>query len=458
MNRIFTKIIIASIIISVSAIKIIAQQTTFLFQTNFDNNYSAYISPINKGSSDALSGVEIVLNEDGSFEWNGSSASNWIQVIFMPVTKDKQLGASFPLILNKETENININYTDTTCVSVLDSDISPENRSLIEYSSFINQMMRERFMNRNDNPAETFNVNNYLIKVDNLINQYNITDRDVIDYLKVLSYMNYANIALFNDNDSSASIPSDFIEVLNNEWVLSFYAGINILDKFLDKESNITSNRKTLEEIKNKIDVINNKVSNEHIKLKLVESNLSKFVNSYRIIDRESYNKDKEKFEEVVALLDDSKLKNKLVRSFDNLLYTSKGSLIPDVVFKDTEGNEVNLQSFKGKYIYIDLWACWCGPCLLEAPHFSKLEKDYKDHNIEFVSLSLDLDKKAWLNKVKELNYEGNQWDVADSGFDKIMNIRGIPHFILYDNEGKLLLYNAPRPSSKEIRTIFDNL
>ena len=75
------------------------------------------------------------------------------------------------------------------------------------------------------------NVNNYLIKVDNLINQYNITDRDVIDYLKVLSYMNYANIALFNDNDSSASIPSDFIEVLNNEWVLSFYAGINILDK-----------------------------------------------------------------------------------------------------------------------------------------------------------------------------------------------------------------------------------
>ena len=131
---------------------------------------------------------------------------------------------------------------------------------------------------------------------------------------------------------------------------------------------------------------------------------------------------------------------------------------MPDVLFKDLDGNEVSLDQFKGRYIYIDLWASWCAPCLKEIPFLKEFRESYKDKNIEIVSISLDEDKDAWRKAVENHNLVGNSWEAGDSGFDKIMNVRGIPHFMLYGPDGKLIMYKAPRPSSQEIIDIFDKI
>jgi len=57
-----------------------------------------------------------------------------------------------------------------------------------------------------------------------------------------------------------------------------------------------------------------------------------------------------------------------------------------------------------------------------------------------------------------ELNLHGYQWELGDSNYDKLMNVSGIPHFILYGPNGELIQYKAPRPSSKEIKTIFNKI
>lgn len=129
---------------------------------------------------------------------------------------------------------------------------------------------------------------------------------------------------------------------------------------------------------------------------------------------------------------------------------TSPGSPFPDVKLVDTQGNEVPFSNFLGKWIYIDLWASWCGPCLQQIPYLKKLEKTLADAPIHFLSISVDSDKGAWLKKVKDLDLHGNQLHDSSGTLTKALNISGIPHFLLYSPDGKLHTYKCTRPSQPE--------
>ena len=63
----------------------------------------------------------------------------------------------------------------------------------------------------------------------------------------------------------------------------------------------------------------------------------------------------------------------------------------PDFHYIDTSGKVVTLSSLKGKYVYIDVWATWCGPCKQELPYFKEVADAYKGRNMYFVGLSIDL-------------------------------------------------------------------
>ena len=122
----------------------------------------------------------------------------------------------------------------------------------------------------------------------------------------------------------------------------------------------------------------------------------------------------------------------------------------PEVVLKDANGKVVDISQFRGKYVYIDLWASWCVPCIKEIPYLQELEKSCGRDDIVFLSVSVDQKKAAWDKKRTELKLHGNQlWDSKDN-LCKSLNVTGIPFFIVYDKEGKLFHYNAPRPSAKE--------
>lgn len=133
----------------------------------------------------------------------------------------------------------------------------------------------------------------------------------------------------------------------------------------------------------------------------------------------------------------------------------------PDVIFWRTQDkSEKSDNFFKGKYIYIDFWATWCKPCIKEIPDLVKLKNEYKDFNIEFVSVSVDEDNSAWKEFVAKQKLTGVQFWVDGSNkkiYDKNFNITMIPRFVLIDDNGKIVNANAPRPSSgNDIRQLLN--
>jgi thiol-disulfide isomerase/thioredoxin len=128
---------------------------------------------------------------------------------------------------------------------------------------------------------------------------------------------------------------------------------------------------------------------------------------------------------------------------------------------KDMQGNTVKLSDFRGKLVYVDVWATWCGPCKYEIPYLDTLETDYHGKNIVFISFSIDEDHDAWMKFVPEHKLQGvqiigeNAWQ---SDLCKKYKIMGVPTFMLFDTEGKIVSVKMTRPSDKETRKKFDSL
>lgn len=158
----------------------------------------------------------------------------------------------------------------------------------------------------------------------------------------------------------------------------------------------------------------------------------------------------------------DEEFKAKLTEKYEKVKLLTKGNASPKFDYADINGKKVALDDLKGKLVYVDVWAQWCGPCKREIPFLKVLEKEYHDEPIEFVSISVDKekDKQKWLDMVADKELKGIQL-IADKDFksDFIQNyaIDGIPRFILIDKEGNIVSADAPRPSTGEkIRTLID--
>lgn len=132
----------------------------------------------------------------------------------------------------------------------------------------------------------------------------------------------------------------------------------------------------------------------------------------------------------------------------------------PSPMFKgvDVNGKEMTLRDFRGKYIYIDMWATWCGPCQKELPFLKKLEEKFKGRNIVFVGLSIDQDKAKWAARVKSGALSGTQLHIGKgSKFQSDYRISGIPRFILLDPNGRIVNPDMTRPSSEDTEKILNS-
>ena len=141
---------------------------------------------------------------------------------------------------------------------------------------------------------------------------------------------------------------------------------------------------------------------------------------------------------------------------------TSKGSESPAFTnYENYKGGTSSLADFKGKYVYIDVWATWCGPCIQQIPFLQTLEKKYHGKNIEFISISIDKAnvKDKWKQMIADKNMGGVQLFAGeDQSFSRAYQISGIPRFILIDPEGNIVEANAPRPSDPNLTNIFTDL
>jgi thiol-disulfide isomerase/thioredoxin len=156
--------------------------------------------------------------------------------------------------------------------------------------------------------------------------------------------------------------------------------------------------------------------------------------------------------------------KKEISDTYNKLMKLSKGKPSPSFEnYENFDGDSTSLKDLRGKYVYIDVWATWCGPCIREIPSLKELIKNHEGKNIAFMSISVDKQKDhgKWKEMVKEKDMKGiqlfapNDWE---SDFIKEYSIMGIPRFILIDPNGNIVNANAPKPSDTELTNLLGSL
>ena len=176
-------------------------------------------------------------------------------------------------------------------------------------------------------------------------------------------------------------------------------------------------------------------------------------------------------YQTYVKLVPNDKGINRIKEKYERIKTLKKGSPSPSFNYPDTSGKNISLESLKGKLVYVDVWATWCGPCKAQIPFLKQLEEKYREEDIAFVSLSIDQLKNIskWKDMIVDKQLEGIQI-IADkawrSKFVTDYVIEGIPRFILIDKYGNLMDPMAPRPAiyvegemqlNEEIQNIFED-
>lgn len=283
-----------------------------------------------------------------------------------------------------------------------------------------------------------------------------------IHYITITCLDNYESFHRdYTDNKSfsvSDSFPSEYDPTnLNN--IADFENSLdyrNIIQTHFYKE--VMSQPNINDDIYNivNMNLVNREVTNPIIKNQLLFDN-AKYAITY-VNDIDPF------YNEFMASSTNEKDKAEITEKYNILQKTAKGKPSPKFInYENFKGGTTSLDDLKGKYVYIDVWATWCGPCKKEIPFLKKIEKLYHKKNIAFVSISVNKseDLEKWKEMIKDQEMAGIQlfadkdWE---SDFIKDYQIIGIPRFILIDPEGKIVAASAQRPSNPELIVLFNKL
>jgi len=336
----------------------------------------------------------------------------------------------------------------------LSVDNTPQNRALSAINSCFAGYERRLWLEAGLSNDELKGlIESFAITADSVIAEYGV-EPQVAEYINVWAYEraynSYHSIprAQNVDENSIAFALYDVLPephcALDNATASLFLAPVIIEENFPQGLS-----------LMEKLDILYTKYENPVLRENVAAFLLNRFITGY------DYSSGLESgIEQINAVVEKFGLSQEFATEFMKRKTTVAGAEFPaDVVLVDSTGNVVEFSSFKGKYVYIDMWASWCGPCCREVPFLQELEASLQNEDVVFVSISIDSDPLAWKHKMVELSMHGNQLYDRDAKLGTALNVRGIPFFLLYDKEGRLHTYGAPRPSSgEELRTLLEGL
>lgn len=135
----------------------------------------------------------------------------------------------------------------------------------------------------------------------------------------------------------------------------------------------------------------------------------------------------------------------------------SKGMPAPAFNATSINKEQFSLEELRGKFVIVDVWATWCGPCREMSPHFERMALKYKNENIKFIALSTDRQIESWYVEAKSKSKSVLQLHINnDRLFSNNYDVEFIPRFILIDPQGNFVNSSMPSPDSpsfeKELR------
>jgi len=278
------------------------------------------------------------------------------------------------------------------------------------------------------------------------------TEKNRIKYFWGLSHVMYPLYYSYYNNDKTFKTSPEFDSYLgelniNDSNMISLPEYRQFISNYLNSKVNSYFEDKSIADANPSFTVY----QIEKIKELFTDDHVKSYL-AYRIMkDHVSYDGIKD-YDLIWPIFDQicisTFFKKEIKDALESWEYLKPGSPAKDFSGVTLQGDTVRLSDFKGKYIYVDVWATWCRPCLGEIPALTQMEEQMKDNNIVFISASVDRDKSAWDKMLTEQEMHGVQIYVGQSeDLSRFYKISGIPRFMLFDRSGNIFEVSADRPS-----------
>jgi len=193
------------------------------------------------------------------------------------------------------------------------------------------------------------------------------------------------------------------------------------------------------------------KVMDEYITDNMVKDHVAYLISKWTL----PLSSERSKFYLAAAnMMNDEHHLNEIKSLYGNLMIGSENFKLMEANMLDKNGEHVSLTDFKDGYFYIDFWSYTCKPCIDEFSYFNELVNFYQGKNIHFIGINTDADVNKWKNVVKGKDLQGFQLYMGKK--NEIINTLGIyyfPRYLILDKEGKILDFNAKRPSENNLKT-----